>query len=177
MTEFVGRTGALRVYSYPTTPRAGVGPQGYARNFASGPADDTAIAEDPGTAVPWHTVDAGAGPDIPITPKVTGIIRISGVLTIEGGGEGASDIQVIVQIDSGSGFVTQAAPSQNAPLFEFNTVGNTETEAVPFEAEIKGLTIGTTVQVRILLIATHVGTVLSQESSTIEVQEVTAATG
>lgn len=169
MTEFVGRTGANRVYSYPEAPR-GAGPANYAKNYASGPSADTPIAGSPGTQVPWATVDVGvAGVSVQITPRVTGIIRVMGVLTIEGGGEGAIDVQVQVQVNG----VTQAIPE-----FEFNTVGNTETEAVPFMVEISGLPIGTTKNIQILLTASNSpGAVLSEQSSTIEVQEVPASTG
>ena len=57
MTEFVGRTGSRRVYSYPETPRgAPAALVLFARNFATGPKPDFVIPALGGRA-PWSSVD------------------------------------------------------------------------------------------------------------------------
>ena len=57
MTEFVGRAGALRVYSYPETPRRVNPLTAFARNFATGPKNETTIA-DVEVRIPWNAIDA-----------------------------------------------------------------------------------------------------------------------
>lgn len=60
MGEFITRVGAgsRRAHSYPDGPRIGALFM-LARNYATGPKVGETVAADPGTILPWNTIDAG----------------------------------------------------------------------------------------------------------------------
>lgn len=168
MGEFrIGRTFAR--HSYPDTRAATSVP--YARNFAAGPAVDTAVATAPGTQVPWSAIEVGApGVDVPITPKSTGVIHVDGVISVHNTSELPVDVQVEVQI----GGVQNPVPAS-----EKVTVAGLAFAAIPFNADIvSAQAVGVTKQIEILLIASASPAIqVIANSSSIEVLEEPVATG
>jgi hypothetical protein len=82
MGEFrIGRKHAQ--HSYPDTPRSAVA--SYARNSALGPQDRVQSLPAPlGANILWLTPEIGvAGANIPITPRVTGIVRVASVVVCQ----------------------------------------------------------------------------------------------
>jgi hypothetical protein len=171
MTEFVGRTGALRVYSYPETSRAGK-LSSLARNFATGPKINTGVAS-AGTQIPWNAIDAGAvtpTPNVPITCRSSGFVLLEGVVVVGNSDITDQTVSVQVQIDS----VTQPIP-----LADQVTVQAGAFAAIPVLAELSQFVIGTTITVQLLVSTTAADglVTLSQESSSLSLQEVPPATG
>jgi len=176
MSEFVGRTGALRVYSYPENRLQGSSAS-FARNFASGPAGATDIPV-AGILVPWSSPDAGTpGTDVPITPRSTGLVLITGVITVKStsGNQETVTLEVLVN----------GVPLA-VPFVENLTIEPGGVIAIPILTEtnshINGgpLPLGTTADVSIFLSASVDDPVVLQvstESSTLELQEVPVATG
>jgi hypothetical protein len=175
MSEFVGRTGSNRVYSYPETPRGASALSALARNFAFGPDTSTDIDTAP-TPVPWAGMDVGApGINVPITPRATGIIRISGVLNIKSASGIQEAISLVVIVDS----VEMPVPFFERPTFEAGA-----RVAIPFLTELNAatfgapLTVGVTSNVVIAVTASNPDVLsLPLNSSTMDVQEVPVATG
>lgn len=170
MTEFVGRTGSKRVYSYPTQPRFANLEGPFARNSASGPTTDTPIVTT-GTQVNWDDIaSTGAGGvNIPITPKSTGIIRVTGMFEVTCAGEGEVDVEINIQI----GGVTFPIPED--PIITVRPGGGV---MIPFVIVLSGFTVGATTNIQMLLTA-EVDSALTLEgqSSVVDVQEVSIATG
>ena len=173
MGEFrIGRTFAR--HSYPDTPRAG-GLAALARNFAQGPGGDTATPiTAAGILVPWATIESGAPPgvSVPITPAVTGRVRISAVLTILNA-SGASAI-VSVQAQTTAGLI--AFPLVQATVDA--SVGEVDGfEAVPFLLDFLA-PVGVVDNIQLFVTASADGALfLTLQSSTIDVQELLLATG
>lgn len=169
MTEFVGRTGSRRLYSYPDTPR-GLNAASFARNAAIGPDTDPVDISDAGTQVPWAFIESGApaGVNIPITPRATGRVLISGVLSIANTAEGALDVQVQIQVDGST--IT-------FPLLEKTTIPAGGFGTLPIVAVPPLMTVGTAKNISILVTASAEGLQLSPESSELNIQEVPLATG
>jgi hypothetical protein len=170
MSEFVGRTGSLRVYSYPETRRVAATPTPFARNFATGPKNDASIAD--GIQITWNLIDSTgtSGTDVPITPQSTGVVLISGVVSAKNTSGGpVSGIVVVVQVNG----VNLPIPVFQgfAPLLD---VGDTGEVSIPFLAETN-IPVGTTRNIQIFV--TGAGGTLIGESSSINVQEVAVATG
>lgn len=173
MGEFLSKTVSnLRLHGYPDSRRSGsVVP--FARNFATGPEQVTPI-DTVGVAVPWDALDVGApGTHVPITPLSTGVVRISAVLPLKSSFD-TEDVGVGVA-------VLLNDVSLAKPAFEAVTVNPAGSEVMAVLAELTGLTVGVTYNVSIVLTAnlqTESETVsLALESSSIELQEVPAATG
>lgn len=174
MTEFVGRTGARRVYSYPERPR-GSELALLARNFAAGPSSATDIDIAP-TPIPWNIVDVGgAGTTVPITPRSSGIILISGVISIKS----TSGIQesVLVQV------VVNGLPLL-VPFLQNPTIEANGFISIPFLTELNLATfgsllpVGVAAAVSILVTAANADTLqLAVDSSSMTIQEVRPATG
>jgi len=171
MSEFVGRTGSRRVYSYPEARRNTTVP--FARNSALGPTTDTAIAFGDGvtggTVIPWSVLGVGAaGTNVPITPRTTGLITISGVFVVLNNSGAPVDVQAQV-----------AAPGRlPIPATEKVTVPANGYAAIPFLAGGVGV-VGTTSNVSIVLTAftDDVDVELIAGSSSLEIQEVSLPTG
>lgn len=170
MSEFVGRTGSKRVYSYPEANRFRNLSGPFANNFAYSDDTDVAIAQ-AGTEVPWQFIaSTGAGGlDVPITPKSSSRVRITGVFTVACQGEGSVDVQIRAKQD-GVGI--------NIPGAETVLVPNTSAIAIPFLIDVAGLNIGQTYNYRIILFAEVDGVLtLVNQSSTLDIQEIGPATG
>lgn len=169
MTEFIGRTGAKRLYSYPEPPRASALTL-LARNFATGPKNSVAIGA--GVEIPWNAIDvapSSPSPDVPITPRSSGIVLISGVVTVANGGA-AQSISITVRVNGVDLFV---------PNNLLSTVADHGQVAIPFLAETTALDtpVGVTANIRIFVSGSNGTTAVESEASSIEVQEVPAATG
>ena len=182
MAHRIGRKFASE--TYPETRAGENGPPGdlLARNYAIGPGSEVGVPiTTTGTEVTWGTVDVpGFAPqDVPITPQVTGIVMVRAVLTIDNTDTVAHRLQVQVETQAG------VNPPTVLPLpFDENVTVPAESSeldgftAIPFLLKIAGLTIGSLVNIRILLTSVENDVlVLAVNSSTIEVQEVLASTG
>jgi hypothetical protein len=159
-------------HSYPDPPRGGgVSPTSFARNFAVGPATDTDISIT-GTDVPWSAIDVGApGVNVPITPIATGIAVISGVLTVKNT-SGSDTLIVVVGVAVNNVLLA-------FPLAESTVIPINSTLAIPFLAEATGLALNAASNVQIVVTTPDqdgVGQIVG-ESSSVDVQEVAAATG
>lgn len=167
MSEFVGRTGALRLYSYPETRKVSGGIPPFARNYATGPKNDTVIGA--GIQIPWNVVDAGTPPgpgDVPITAISTGIMIVSGVVTVSNPTGSAILVTCTVQVDGAAG-----------SEFSATTVPAGGRASIPVLAETNpGTTpIGATHQIEIAVDGN--GARLVGDGSEVSVQEVSVATG
>lgn len=241
MTEYVGRTGAKRNYSYPENPRAAALGL-FARNFATGPKLEQTIT---GSAlVQWNAVDAlstsspftvAAGGvtvtipgdatglftngdrvivtptapaalppvnsrtvasvpafalgvttfdlsapidgtttagtiddqvNVPITPRATGIVLISGVVTVQNGSGSPVAAELTIQVDG--------TPIPVPAFAGFDPLADGETVTIPFLAETT-IPIGETHNVQILVTAN--GADLIADASALSIQEVSVATG
>lgn len=125
MSEFVGRTGSLRVYSYPETRRAGSAPLPLARNYATSTKGE-AIGPS-GLQINWNSIDVGPDPstDIQITPLSTGELLISGVVTFTN--DGGASIGASITVRLGVGDIP-------VPV-SVTTIPANSTVAVPFLVE------------------------------------------
>jgi len=166
----IGRKHAY--HTYPEPRAATTVP--YARNSAVGPTDETPIAigdgTTGGTAIPWSVLGVGSpGTNVPITPKSTGLIVISGVMTVQNNAEAAVQVQVQV-----------AANGVRLPLPEAEQVTvepNGGYVAIPLLAGGVGV-VGTTSNVSVILSASVDDAIeLIPGSSSLEIEEVQAPTG
>jgi hypothetical protein len=185
MSEFVGRTGSKRVYSYPLPRFNGlVGP--FARNSAAGPATDTPIATSGsvgvtgGTEIPWAVVAVPGVDvhDVPITPVSTGRVRVIGVVAVSNSAN--APVNVLVQVEVNG--VRSALPLKvEATVINHaaDSIGIGGASAIPIEIEIPTvLTLGVTANIRVVVTAqSSPALTLIQDSSTLDVQEVSVATG
>ena len=168
----IGRKFAQHVYP-STGGRGGGAAAALARNFATGPKSDTEITGG-GILVPWNGIDVGASPsvNIPITPKSTGIVTISGIITISNSSESSFDIEIDVQVE---GSVLPNASFFLVPLAAGETIG------IPFLAETTptDTPVGVTKHVQISVNGDpgDVDLILLVEASAISIQEVSTATG
>ncbi len=173
MTEFIGRTGSKRVYSYPVTPRgASASGAGFARNFAIGPASPQDVFTT-GTAITWQAVDVpGTNPeDVPITPRSTGNIRVSGVVTVENASVNSDSVTVQLKVN-GVLFTFPAPKSSTGQSGEGGFI------AIPYLVVFKGLSIGVPVVTQLIVTAEADGEItLTTGNSTLNVEEVQNATG
>ena len=184
MSEFVGRTGSKRAYSYPDTRPGGNALLAFARNYANGPAlESNPTVDGPvtGTEIPWATRDVpGTDPeDIPITPRSTGIIVVRGVVSLRNTSEtDIVDVQVQVEIGTVTPVAYPVPANEKISVPIDDGEGLENRIVVPFMVEIPGLPIGTTQIVRVLLTADAENLVqIVENSSTCEVAEVSVATG
>jgi len=171
MGEFrIGRKFAS--HSYPESRAATTVP--FARNFATGP---TLFAAPPdvqttGTQVPWNVIESGAPPgfDVPITPKSTGRIRITGVVAVKNSTMSPVLVTVLVQLNGANEF---------NPLFLSAVVDSEGAVAIPIVAELSALLApGVQRLIEFFVFASADGAIsLTVESSSIDVQEVPFATG
>lgn len=166
----IGRAYAKHVY--PERRGGGGDPlTAFARNFASGPKGSTSVSL-AGTQVPWNSVDVGPnGVNVPITPVSTGIVRIAGVLTLANSTGAPVFVSVHIQVDS---------VSLPIPLSQTVSVPATGTVDVPFltETDAGDTPVGVTSHIQVLLNAASDSAItLTQEGSTLDIQEVSEATG
>ncbi len=110
--------------------------------------------------------DASSGVvDVPITPRATGVVRIMGVVTVSNASGSTISAQIVVQV----GGVALPVPAALQTVIPNNGIA-----AIPFLAETE-LPIGSTSNIEIFVTGSG-GTILT-DSSSIEVQEVSVATG
>ena len=171
MGEFrigMGGPNARAQHVYPDNPRAAA-ISAFARNYATGPKIGQAIGPG-GLSVPWNAVDAGTPPttaDVPITARATGIVLVTGVVTLSNSTGGDVVATVTVHVDG----VAVSTP------FAAGTVPNNGNAAIPFMAETDpSLTpVGATHQIEIFIDGN--GLELESDGSVVDVQEVSVATG
>ena len=178
MGEFIFNRGRSKTaHSYPDTRAGANSPPGgaFARNYATGPSTSTPISDGLGTQVPWVAAVPGTNPeDVPITPRVTGYVLITGLLTINNTDVSKNEVQVLVEIEG----IPLPVPQNERNTIDTNVTGESGgAEAIPFETTPL-LPIGVTSNVQIRVISSDAGkNNLLQFSSTISVQEVSAPTG
>jgi hypothetical protein len=165
----IGRSHAR--HFYPESPRGGA-TSAFARNFASGPTDDTVITGGAGTQIPWSAIDVGApGVNVQITPQTTGVIRITAVVVV---GNVSTDpatvgtVQINVQVNN----VVLVRPN-----FEQFSVDINGFKSIQIVAETAALPIGVPVNIQVLATLVDGTLNVTSESSTVEAQEVSTATG
>jgi hypothetical protein len=167
MSEFVGRTGSLRVYSYPEPRRSsGVAPA-FARNFATGPKGSVLTTD--GVQIPWNLIDVGpGGPDVPITPITTGIVLISGVVVLTNGSGVSTSANIHVQVNG----INLTIPELNGISVADGTI-----VAIPILAETDPIEtpIGVTTPIEIFVLGA--GLFVAVGGSALSLQEVSVATG
>ena len=165
MSEFVGRTGSRRVYSYPEAPRGGSPLSAFARNFATGPKGSPPT----GGQILWNSIDVGADPDedVPITPRATGILLIRGVVGVSNTSGAPVLVTVTVQIDD----------ADLVPLSFQVTVPDGSFESIPFQVETTptDTPVGETHNIQVFVAGD--GATTPVDSSSISVEEVAVATG
>lgn len=164
MTEFVGRTGSLRVYSYPETRRASGAAVPFARNFATvkGGAQSILAA---GTLIVWDPIDVGISPssNVRITPLSTGVVAIRGVLTIENEEVAQRIVTVAILVDG--------APLPGDQVQEIIPAGGII--SIPFLTQATMTLAAHQISVEVFSSLDA----LQLEGGTIEVQEVPTPTG
>jgi len=121
------------------------------------------------TTTTGGTIEDASAPttDVPITPRTTGVVLISGVVTLgNDSGDPITVVTVEVQVDG----VSVAVPddSRVAPLADGQAI------TLPFLAEVE-LPIGTTSNIQIIV--TGEDTLILADSAVINIQEVSVATG
>ena len=148
-----------------------------ARNSAKGPSADTPIGQTPVlTNVPWTTVEStgAAGASVPITPVLTGKVRISGVVQIASSGEVAADhFNVAIVVDAA--VVVVVASDLQVPLGDGKAF-----LTVPFDTVVSLSLALHTVQIGVQsVIGASVNYILPHAGNPtfVDVQELTAATG
>jgi hypothetical protein len=179
MASRIGRPYAKE--TYPETPRGG-GLAALARNYAVGPSGEvaTAIPITPGVQIPWGTIDVPTNPpviqDVPITPHVSGIVRVLGSIGVSNSDNNPHILHVDVQING----VTYPVPNAEEVTVPASVAGE-EADGfiqIPIMVEVPGLTLGTQIRVQILLTAlTNSVLAVTVNNSTLELQEVLPATG
>ena len=166
MSEFVGRTGSNRIYSYPEPRRAGGDALPFARNFASGPKTPQ-LATD-GVQIQWNSIDVGPdGPDVPITPLSTGVVLVSGAVTLTNSGATTSAI-IRVRVN-GVDFLV--------PDLVGITVASGTIVVVPILTELSpaDTPVGVATPIQISVLGDSI--FVASEGSTLNLQEVSVATG
>lgn len=159
----IGRSRAQ--HTFPTSPGAQTQP--FARNFAQGPAAPQEITASP-VLVGWASIESGApaGTSVPITPKVTGLLLVTGVIELSNGDE--TQVTVTAQVTVGGtpiGPISQVS----VPGVGFATI--------PIQTLVAE-TIGTTYDIGVSLTATVLSEItLNTDDSTLSVREVPLATG
>lgn len=164
-------------HTYPDTPRAAVA--AFARNSAVGPAGGPQGIILSGTPVPWSGIASGAAtptPDVPITPKVTGVVRIIFTVVVENVSNTDEDVGVAVQVNG----VTKNTFSEEVPGTKSGVTGIvTISGVVDLEPPIAGtpLPVGVTSNIEIVLTAGTDSESLQLDNATLDIQELPAATG
>lgn len=166
----VGRSRAQHVYP----ESRGVTTLVFARNFAQGPSETTAVTM-AGVQVPWTSIESvGGSPppgtvDVPITPRVTGRVRLLAMVAVQNTSGAAAKVSVQAQV----GGVTVVG----APLGTETVDATTGVETVPYVFDLT-LPVGTTSDIELLVSASADGALaLIPSSTTLDIQELPRATG
>jgi hypothetical protein len=177
-----------RKFAQHTYPESrGIGGLPFARNSAQGPADQTIISTTaPGTAIPWSILEVGSpGIDVPITPKVTGLLLILVMINIENLDPSIAQVVFVSQVKVGSMLVTQFETSQ--VIAPSNTIGG-GFGSMEWSLVVQSPSpIGTTVNVEVFCQASAPGEgtlghavypgFAGSTACSIDIQEVSAPTG
>lgn len=163
MSEFVGKTGSHRAYSYPVARHPGSSAP-VARNFAI--AESSELSADENT-VSW-IADVPADPvnlaQVPITPILTGVIEISGFITITGNPESDLEIEILISVNG-----VEQLDMESESIVPIDGM-----LAIPYMVQVSGLTLGTTVPVTMVISSSASGVL---EGGVMAVQEVPVSTG
>ena len=179
MSEFVGRTGSHRVYSYPEAPRGGSSVP-FARNSAIGPQFDGPLPiTQAGVLIPWQGIEnVGSVPpgttDVPITPRVTGVVRVICTIAVQNVGT-TQNVEANLLVD---GSLVASFPNTILGPGE----GPDEFETITFAFDFSPATapllpLGTSFQVSIKLLSDVDDVSLQLDTATLDIQELQAATG
>jgi hypothetical protein len=176
MSEFVGRTGSLRVYSYPEPRRSSGESALFARNFALGVKN--AIDATDGVQIRWPTIDVPPSApitpcdsngcvDVPITPLSTGIVLVSGAISITNSGDAPTTVTINVQVN-GSSLLN--------PTF-IATIADGTTEVIPIlvETDPAETPVGVTTHIEVFVLGDSM--FVAADGCTLSLQEVSVATG
>ncbi len=163
--------------AYPE-PRGGQGTpsDSFVRNFASAPDTQITVDQDPGSQIVWNSIFSGApaSTDVPITPAVTGRLRVSAVIclkNISSDPSVLSGVQVIVQVGN-------PPVDTLIPFLERVSIPEGAAVVIPVLTETDPQPVGVATSISILLIAGDANAIaLVSQSSSIDIQEVPAATG
>lgn len=171
MASRIGRKYAS--HTYPQSPGAGGGGavSAFARNYAQGPAAGT-LVEDASGGIVFSIVEGGGGatPNVPITPRVTGLILVEGTIECSNTKEDADQLTVQIVVDG--------TPVAHPITGNYVNGGVGQVTSVSFALVVGPLTIGTTHHVRVVPIENSPGDLqLDALDSTLTLQEVAAATG
>lgn len=165
MSEFVGRTGSLRVYSYPE-PRRGGSADLFARNFAT---VKEVVIETGGTTATW-VADVPADPvdvtQVPITPRSTGVVEVTGVLNIENEASAARIVSIAIFADG-----------VQFPVEFSLTIEPGNTAQLVYLVQFSGLAIGVTIPITAVLTTEAGDGDMELDTGTMAVQEVPVPTG
>jgi len=143
----------------------------FARNFAQGPAAPQELTTTNPTEVGWGSIESGAPPGtgVPITPKVTGLLLIEGVLEMQ---NTVAESAINVQVQVGVGGVAVVG----SPATEV-TVDGPGFATVPIQVLIDE-PVGATVEINLIVTASGASAItLNTDDSTLSIQEVPVATG
>lgn len=169
-------------HTYPDSP--GRSAFLFARNFAQGPDGNLTLTDKVLHPIVWHFVDAPAGisptANVPITPKTTGIVLITGVLGTVRNNDAANpaSLQLFVDVSS-SGPHPQTHPVASVSFDANSEGGVTGLESVPFQVELF-LPVGITTNIQFQVQANSTVTpniTITNLDSNLNVQEVPPATG
>ena len=176
MGEFrIGRSRAQ--HSYPDTRGAGVA--GFARNSAFGPSPQTPLAIAAlGTKIPWVAPEVGtAGSTIvPITPNVTGIVRVLADVVVENTAGVVNNMLVELFVNG----VTSGPVVVSVSTIPAKIENDSGFITIPFEFDFAGankLTLGTLYKMEIKVTPMQGGTSTKVDYASIDIQELPAATG
>lgn len=162
----IGRKYASETYPETGGARGGAAGVALARNFGVGPKTPTSIGG--GLQIEWNSLDAGPSPsvDVLITPKVSGLVLVTGVVAVTNSTGAAIVLGIQVQVDG---------PPVGALLGA--TVPAHGSLTVPFMVETTELDTPVGVQSNVNVFVTGNGLTLAPESSLCSAQEVTVASG
>ena len=170
MGEFrIGRKFAQ--HSYPESRRNTTLP--FARNSAFGPSAPLSLTTG-GVLVPWASVEAGAPPgstSIPITPQVTGIVRMIGMFLVQNTAVSSEIATFLVSINGGP-----PIPVPSQATVDAGTELTPGFETLPFVLDLPPLPVGTTSHISVLARSSADNT-LTVTTATFDVQELPLATG
>jgi hypothetical protein len=155
--------------TYPEAGRGGSSAGAFARNFAIGTGSSLPIPA-AGTQVVWDPdVGTAASVNVPITPRSTGTILISGVIAVKAGEvEDTVTLLLAVLVNDGSPIL---------PL-EQVTIDPSGNVIVAFSTEVSGLPVGTLANIQVALSAGEDDALsVPSTTSTINIQEVSVSTG
>ena len=173
-TGSTGPTGATGAGTQGATGATGSFPT-FARNYGSGP-NPLQVVTSAGTPINWSVLGSGVAPtpNVPITPRVTGNLRIQGTLRLDT--PSSAPLPFVVQLMVNG--VTQSTPSSSGNLDILASANE-----VPYLFELDaasgtGRAVGATTIIGIV-VTTGLATTMhiAVDAATIDIQEVGITTG